>query len=51
MAVRQENLTAFPFRKGHRRQMRKEDKILLCLLPLSKDIKVMDDESETERIV
>lgn len=38
------NLTAFQFRKGHNRQMRKESKSLLYLLPLSRAIKVMDDE-------
>lgn len=50
MAVGQENLAAFPFRKGHQRQMRREDKILL-FFALSKDIKVIDDESEIEIIV
>lgn len=38
------NLTAFQFRKGHRRQVRKEGKSLLYLLPLSRALKVMDDE-------
>ena len=38
------NLTAFQFRKGHRRQMRKEGESLLYHLPLSRAIEVMNDE-------